>query len=451
MRQTPSPDDPLLRATLDSLNASLRPPRLILVAYSGGLDSTCLLHAARAASLLLDAQLVAAHVNHQLRPSASIDAAHCASWCAQQRIALRPLTLHIQPRGSTQAQARTQRYAALANLASELRADVLLTAHHLDDAIETALIHMLRGHGSRGLSSLARPITTTPYADWLPLHRPLLSLTRADLLDWATHRALRWIEDPTNAPESASGYTRNALRHHALPHLLHTTHDAHRGFAASLHALHQESDALEQLADSLLHEARRPWPEAGTLALHIPSLISSPPAILARALQRLMDQLDRAPLTAQHIDALTTWLSLPEHEATSRSLPGALAERLGPLMLLNACSGQGDRSLIAARTATPIPLDTPEGCVPWFGGQLAWRWPHAAPTASLELRGLRPGDRWEHNARPVSESLRAAGIPPRIRWRHPLIALKDAPLIRWAADVYPHPDEPSITWTPAQK
>lgn len=193
-----------------SLREAGAAPGPYCIALSGGLDSTALLGALAAEPAGGRAALRAIHVDHALQPDSARWSTHCqalaARWgvpCEVVRVEARPA-----PGESPEAAARAARYAALA--ARLGRGEVLLTAHHGDDQLETVLLQWLRGGGLRAVAGM-RPVT--PFAaGWLA--RPLLGLTREELRDWAVAHGLDWLEDPSNADPR---YDRNYLRLAVLP------------------------------------------------------------------------------------------------------------------------------------------------------------------------------------------------------------------------------------------
>lgn len=184
-----------------------------LVAFSGGLDSTVLLHQMM---LLRSAQpavaLRAVHVHHGLSPHADSWVEHCQQLCAQWQIPLIVVRVTLRDNGEgIEAQARKARYQAFAD--TLLPGEVLLTAQHLDDQCETFLLALKRGSGPAGLAAMPE---TMPFAG-TQLIRPLLRQTRYALLQWAQQHDLRWIEDESNQD---SRFDRNFLRLNILPPLL---------------------------------------------------------------------------------------------------------------------------------------------------------------------------------------------------------------------------------------
>jgi tRNA(Ile)-lysidine synthase len=185
----------------------------LCVAYSGGLDSTVLLHAlARAIADRANYRMRAAHVDHQLHPDSASWREQCGRVAQSLQIELVPLVVTVasDPELSPEAAAREARYAALRQILKPN--EVLLTAHHADDQLETILLALMRGAGLRGLSAV--PSVQIFGGGWLA--RPLLEFSRAELEEWARAERLEWQEDPSNQNTS---FDRNLLRHRVLPAL----------------------------------------------------------------------------------------------------------------------------------------------------------------------------------------------------------------------------------------
>ena len=185
----------------------------LCVALSGGLDSTVLLHAlARALVDRPNYRIRAAHVDHQLQRDSAIWRQHCGSVALSLQLEFVPLVVKVaaDPELSPEAAARDARYAALRQILKPN--EVLLTAHHADDQLETMLLALMRGAGLRGLSGV--PSVQIFGGGWLA--RPLLEFSRAELEEWARSEQLQWLDDPSNAN---TNFDRNFLRHRVLPAL----------------------------------------------------------------------------------------------------------------------------------------------------------------------------------------------------------------------------------------
>ncbi len=204
----------LLQQLLQQLRAALQamPAQRYWVAYSGGIDSHVLLHAMAALRSQYTATLNAVHVNHGLNPAASEWAAHAVAVCETLDIPCHLFNVDAvaAPGESPEAAARDARYRAFAQLIE--RGDLLLTAHHQEDQSETLLLQLLRGAGPQGLAAM--PVLRRLSAGQLA--RPLLSVSQAQIEQYAQDKSLQWVEDPSNQER---GFERNYLRHEVIPSL----------------------------------------------------------------------------------------------------------------------------------------------------------------------------------------------------------------------------------------
>lgn len=201
-----------MHEALDEALPSLLSAPLWAVGFSGGRDSTVLLHALwRWCSAHSAAPpLHALHVNHNLHPDASAWAAHCKTVCDEWCLPFECLPVTVPEQASPEAAARDARYAALEAALPE--GAVLFLAHHLDDQVETFFLRLLRGAGLDGLSSMpmSRPLGHAQ------LYRPLLQVDAARIRAYAQAHGLSFVDDDSNAD---TGIDRNYLRHNVLPQL----------------------------------------------------------------------------------------------------------------------------------------------------------------------------------------------------------------------------------------
>jgi tRNA(Ile)-lysidine synthase len=245
---------------LDALFATALPSfpdnRKIAIAYSGGLDSSVLLHLAQAWAKEHDAALYAFHVHHGLSPNADAWEAHCAQQCAALDVTFgaRRITLEGVKQSGVEAAARKQRYAALGDLCREHGVHLLLTAHHLDDQAETVLLQLLRGSGTAGLSGMDSSNSAAGLLqnDGLLLARPLLAASRRQLEAYQQAHAVPHIEDESNADPR---YARNALRNLVMPALAQHFPGFQERFARSAQHAQSAQRLLDELADQDLMEA----------------------------------------------------------------------------------------------------------------------------------------------------------------------------------------------------
>lgn len=209
-----------------------------LIGLSGGLDSVVLLHAmARLRDQPgADFQLRALHINHQLQDQAQSWEQHCSSLCAKLGVEFTSTTVAIAGGSGIENAAREARYREFE--ATLLQGEELLLAHHRDDQMETLLLRLMRGSGSRGLSGIPRSRALGASR----LLRPLLDIDREELQSYAESEQLAWVEDHSNKDE---GFDRNYCRHSLLP-LIESRWPGYRESWSKSAVLASESEALLQ-------------------------------------------------------------------------------------------------------------------------------------------------------------------------------------------------------------
>ncbi len=257
---------------LDVVRGMPRSKRL-WVAYSGGLDSTVLLHALVQVRDRLP-PIHALHVDHGLHGDSAAWASHCRGQCDALAVplAIRRLALQIAKGASLEAEARAARRSAFAAV---VRAgDLLVTAQHRNDQAETLLLQLLRGSGLSGLAAMP---ALSPLGDGL-LGRPLLDFTREELVGYARLRDLHWVEDPSNAD---IGFDRNFLRREILPSLARRWPAYAATFSRSARHCAEAQGLIDDLAADEMVRVRGARPD--TLSI---SALRAREAPLCRALLR---------------------------------------------------------------------------------------------------------------------------------------------------------------------
>ncbi|WP_225748438.1 tRNA lysidine(34) synthetase TilS [Eikenella sp. Marseille-P7795] len=176
--------------------------------FSGGVDSVVLLHILCSLRNELPLELSAVHVHHGLDAAADEWAAFCRELCGQWQVPLRVERVRVEFGGlGLEAAARAERYRCFARS----RADAVALAHHADDQAETLLLAALRGGGLRALAAMP---ALRALNERVSLWRPLLAVSRAELVEYARAHRLPWVEDDSNADTTL---LRNWLRRHGLP------------------------------------------------------------------------------------------------------------------------------------------------------------------------------------------------------------------------------------------
>lgn len=392
--------------TLDELSADLArraPAGPLWLAFSGGLDSTVLLHLLLRAGL--GARLSVIHVDHGLHPDSARWAEHCGAVAEALALPFRQVRVAVERRGGLEAAAREARYRALTAHAGQ---DTLITAHHRDDQAETVLLRLLRGAGVPGLAAIREQ------GEWrgTPLWRPLLGVTRDDLAALAAGAGWPWLNDPSNSDQSLD---RNYLRGTVLPALV-------ARWPATVAALARAADHQAEAAQVLAERAAEDAAALGVEWFELPLTVKD--LSLARRRNLLRWWLARAGagrpsrVRLAQIEAL---LQAPAHRAARVEWSGWQLRRFaGRLHLLE----QSGLTPLSGERAWPTG-DAPVALgvwrlVPGAGAPAVWRPVDAGPLRLLAATG---GERLHRNGchQRVSELWRAAGVPPWRRAQWPLV------------------------------
>jgi tRNA(Ile)-lysidine synthase len=268
--------------------ALLAPGARVLVALSGGPDSTALLRAL--AALRRGGELGAlhaCHVDHQLRAGSAADASFCERLCDDLGVPLLRAAVDVAPGASLQEAARRARYRALAAAAVRCSADLIATGHTLTDQAETVLLRLLRGAGARGLGGI--PARRGKYI------RPLIDRSRREVLDYLTAAGAAFLEDPSNA---SPRFLRNRVRHELAPALEALAPGAEQRLARVADLLRDDDRALERAARRLVPR--------GASDAEAARLSGAPVAVQRRAVRRLWRAAtgSRRKLEAVHVEAV---------------------------------------------------------------------------------------------------------------------------------------------------
>lgn len=230
----------------------------VTIACSGGLDSMVLLHAAHLWSQNPgNPNVQAFHVNHQLSPNAGDWQRHTKQFCQQYKVPLTAVKVEVSSsnRQSLEAQARVARYGAFASQLSDN--SLILLAHHMDDQVETLLIRLFRGSGPDGLAAMRVFSQRDIQGKSLSFARPLLSLPKTALADYANEYQLEWVEDESNQDPS---FDRNRIRHELWPQIQVLWPSRWPGFrkaiARSADLAAQQQQSMDYLLKEKLEQAQ---------------------------------------------------------------------------------------------------------------------------------------------------------------------------------------------------
>ena len=216
------------------------PPARWLVAYSGGIDSTVLLHAL--SEVRHNIPILAIHIDHGLDSSSEAWAAHCKKFGLDLNIEVEvhKVSIPTNPEDGVEAAARRARYSALLTYVQD--GDYVLSAHHENDQAETILMNLMRRSGLAGLAGIG---ARQSFGQGMLL-RPLLGVRRSELEAYAAKHNLIWIEDPSNTDNR---FDRNFVRARVLPILEKRWPAAASSVRQSAEFAGEANELLKDLAD----------------------------------------------------------------------------------------------------------------------------------------------------------------------------------------------------------
>jgi len=309
--------DPLVASVAQALRESACPSRgeAIVVGLSGGADSTALVDVLSWLAPKGGFRVVAAHLDHGLRPGSADDAAACAELCRTLGVPLRRgqadvRARAVRDRAGLEDAGRRERYLFLRRTMGDEGAVAIAVGHTRDDQAETVLLRLLRGAGATGLSAM-RP----RQGDIL---RPLLRVSRSAVLAHLASRGLTWREDPTNADPA---FARNRVRHELLPFLARFNPNITQTLARSASLLADEADLAAASGSDLLGRIRRT--EGPSTLLERAGLASAHPAAARAAIRLALDEAGgRAGVSAVHVERLLALARSARSSGRRLPLPG---------------------------------------------------------------------------------------------------------------------------------
>lgn len=263
----------------------------VIVGLSGGADSLTLAHFLLKYGISRDIHIIAAHINHGLRgEEAENDERSVVNWCKRNAVELKILhadirTLAVERSLGLEECGRNVRYDFFRSLCTGNAK--IATAHTLSDSVETVLLNLTKGAGTRGLRGIP-PVRGN-------IIRPLIAITRAEVEMYCAHYGLQYVTDSSNLSQD---YDRNKIRHSVIPVLREMNPAFESAVLAMTGCLTEDEDCLRALAEQLLAKAKC------TGGYHIAVLQSAPKAILVRAVAIAVNQVLKVRLENRHMTAV---------------------------------------------------------------------------------------------------------------------------------------------------
>ena len=393
------------------------------VAFSGGLDSSVLLHSLASIPEYHE-RVFAIHVNHGLSPNSETWTKHCKKFCSDLGITLIPLTIELKNSKINENILRKARYKAFFSCLK--KGDVLCTAHHQDDHIETILFRILRGTGIKGLVG----IEEYSQIEGIDLIRPLISYSKKDLLDYGNKFNINWIEDESNEDLSIS---RNFIRKKIIPNLKNDNWPEYKNSISYLSS--KAKEANEILDEIAFLDLKR---------------------CASDSLDRLSILKIKELSHARAMNVLFTWLGINTHLGVSNKLTDQVyksiilaSESSNPVVTFGK---KGQKGSFQIRRFNNFLHHLPLTETETLSNKKVWKWnsddPLGLPTGTLSMqvalgkgistqltepgisiKGRIGGERCKPEGRSKSQKLKKLfqeyGVPPWVRDRIPLVYVGD--------------------------
>ena len=395
----------------------------IAVAFSGGLDSSVLLHSLVGIPEFKE-KVFAIHVNHGLSPNSKSWIKHCDKFCSGLGVNFIPLTIELENSKTNENILRQARYEAFFSCLK--KGDVLCTAHHQDDHIETILFRILRGTGIKGLAGIEK----YSQMEGIDLIRPLISYSKKDLLDYADKFEVNWIEDESNEDLSIS---RNFIRKKVIPNL---KNDNWPEYKNSISYLSSKAKEANEILDEIAY-----------LDLKL---------CASESLDRLSILKIKELSHARAMNVLFTWLGINTHLGVSNKITDQVyksivlaSENSNPVVTFGK---RGESGSFQIRRFNNFLRHLPLTKIESLNDKKVWKWntnnPLELPTGTLSMqlslgkgistqltepgisiKGRIGGERCKPEGRSKSQKLKKLfqeyRVPPWVRDRIPLVYVGD--------------------------
>ncbi len=423
-------------AAVESSLRRLAPDERLVVAYSGGVDSTVLLDAI--ARCRPKALVVAWHVHHGLQPQADEWHEHCEREALRSGVRFGATRLPAAPRGANlEAWARALRYRALWAAVAQTGSRALVTAHQADDQVETVLMRLARGSGPAALAAMS----PAQRLDGGWLLRPLLAIGRERIVEQARERGLAWVHDPMNVD---ADFLRVALRTRIIPELANLVPGLRENVLRSAAWLRESGEALREFAARDLREA---GVAPGARAIDRRALAALPAVRRDLAVRAWFASLGAAPPSRARLAEWVSQMLLGRSAHALLAHDGLRFRRYRERIDVEAARASAQGLAGVATGATPEATDAaeppPDVAFRWrgeraialagWGGELRFtpsqradavpaEWLAAQP---LQVRAVRGSQRLRPRAGARSRTLKnlfqECGIAPHLRARMPAL------------------------------
>jgi tRNA(Ile)-lysidine synthase len=407
-------DREVLLRRLSGLEDFAERPQRFVVALSGGLDSSVLLHALASGRTEHGLPILAVHVDHGLQSESASWADQCEEFATQLGVEFvrKRAVVDLASGTGMEAAARQARYDAMRPVVEA--GDWLLSAHHLDDQAETVLYNLMRGSGTAGLAGMAGARRLG--GGWLV--RPLLDVPRCELQDYADEHSIRYVTDPSNIDDQ---FDRNYLRLRVLPQLERRWPDAAARIRRSARLAREATTLLAELAEI----DRRNFADRSD-RLAVPELARLPAERQRNLIRYLILELGLPSPGAVHLEQIVNELVNARIDAQPLvAWPGARARRYRDrLYLLRDDNFDEAVNLDVAMRGKTTVLPGGLGQLELYEGATIGL-ADAVVDAGLEIRQRTGGEEilvhGQRHTKKLKKLLQEEGVVPWMRDRLPLI------------------------------
>ncbi len=413
----------------------------VLVAASGGPDSTALLCEAVELARERELRVEAAHLDHAIRAESVEDLHFVERLCMDLGIPLHTKKFDVpraaeEEKGNLEAIARRERYAFLLDVAKTRGIEAILTGHTANDQVETMIMNFLRGAGPRGLAG----IPEVSEREGILIIRPLRTVYRTEIIEYLNGKGIAWREDRTNADPT---YLRNWVRNEMLPRIEKRLPSVRSVLLREGSLFEADERFLESLAEEMLRQEGVD-PDEPNLKIPVRRITATQEAIGFRIIRLGLESAGEPVRSCEAVeriwekirDGTTTWsMDLPggievKREYETLSFGGETPqEGFGPLVLpvvggiAIPCAGCRIETRLMDRTEAES-FETADSNTCFLDADKI--------TNDLTVRNRRPGDRLEPlgmtGTQKVKDILINAKVPPSRRDLVPIICHEDRPV-----------------------
>ena len=229
------------------LEQEINKDNTIVAGISGGPDSMALLHLLITLRNKKNMNIICAHINHNIREESKEEASILKEYCHLNNVIFEYYKIDKYDNNNFEMEARNKRYAFFEKILSKYNSDILMTAHHGDDLMETILMRLVRGSTLRGYGGFSKITNRDNYR----IIRPLIEVTKDDILKYLDKYKIAYSLDNSNISDK---YTRNRYRKYVLPFLKKENNKVHNKFLKFSEIIMQYDDFINEEVNKVIND-----------------------------------------------------------------------------------------------------------------------------------------------------------------------------------------------------